>query len=212
MRRQGEASTPFERALGRDELDKLSPTVRDHFLMTEDVMRYEGVMTKVWSKPGLARYLSYPGLLIGSAFDILFKEVGEDIPFELENRRVTRSDGISMMTWDRVFHFPSRIRRFYAEMIYDEARASILDYLGNRRGLQVELHASVVEGGMQIVSGRQELCLPSITLPLPPSFAGKATVFEQEQVPGRVSIDVKINTPLLGDFFGYTGFFSRVRV
>lgn len=202
---------PFEAVLGREAIDRLSPAVKEHFSLATGSLQYKGVMTRVWRKTGFAGLLSYPVLYLASLSDILFVEVGEDIPFELENSIVHTPDRKDVMTWDRKFHFPSGTRRFYAVMAFDDSRQAILDYFGKNHFLEAELHAAAKDGSLSLVSGRQFVRWGRVRFPLPKILAGKATIREWEDQEGTMRIKVTVSNPMFGDVFGYEGRFSRVQ-
>ncbi|HWI32489.1 MAG TPA: DUF4166 domain-containing protein, partial [Microbacterium sp.] len=83
----------------------------------------------------------------------------------------------------------------------------LIDRLGRRRGLEVELDVSVHEGGLRMVSGRCRLRVAGIRMPLPRLF----TVTLDERIdtarPDRQRVDVRVRTPGIGEVFSYRGSF-----
>ena len=117
------------------------------------------------------------------------------------------------MVWSRTFRFPRRTRHFDAVMIYDRERHCIVDWLGRRGNLEVELHpwvstwvsTWVSSGALHIISGRQSLRLNNLTFPLPRWLLGAARVREWVGADSTLGIEVTIENPILGAFFGYEG-------
>ena len=67
-------------------------------------------------------------------------------------------------------------------MRYEPKRGVIVDWLGNTRILQVELHAQVEQDAVCITSGRQWLNLGLFRLPLSEWLAGRAGVREWQEI------------------------------
>ncbi len=199
---------PFTRALGQD-LDTLPPAIREHFGMTEGTRHYKGTMTRIWRRPGLRGLLAAPVLRLAAAADILFADTGEDVGFSLRHR-VVQDEGGPTMVWSREFRFPKVTRRFDAVMQYKEERECIVDWLGGKGGMEVELHARPIDRGIEIESGKQWLRIGRANLPLPGWIAGKATIREWIDDEKQQRIRVVVSNPILGDFFGYEGSFAQV--
>ena len=199
---------PFTQALGED-MDKLPAPIREHFAMGDGTCHYQGKMTRIWRRPGLRGLLAAPVLRLAAAADILFAETGKDVGFSLRHR-VVQEDGGPTMVWSRQFHFPKVTRCFDAVMRYDEERACIVDWLGGKGGMEVELHARLIERGIEIESGKQWLRIGRANLPIPSWIAGRATIREWMDEDEQQRICVVVNNPILGDFFGYEGSFALV--
>jgi hypothetical protein len=168
-------------------------------------------MKSVWRVEGLRRWLSAPFLWVGSWMHTLFPETGDGIPFQVTNRFFIGTDGIARMTFERMFHFPGVERRFEATMQYDEKADAILDALGDRRHLLVELVPTIEDGAIILRSRRQWLTpfgLP-IRIRLPRFLAGEATIEEWQESKTSLGIRVTISNRLFGAFFGYEGAFER---
>jgi Domain of unknown function (DUF4166) len=198
---------PFQGALG-PAIESAAPGIRERFLQPSGTRRYRGAMRRIWRREGWQGRAAGAFLWLGSRAETLFADTGADIPFELENSVTRLADGRAAMTWVRAFHFPRGTRRFSATMVYDPARGAIVDWLGRRGHLEVELHPRVEEGGIAIDSGRQRLRLGRWWLPLPGWLAGRARIREWQEPDGSFGIRVTVSNPLLGDFFGYEGTFT----
>lgn len=199
---------PFTLALGED-LDALPLPIREHFGMEEGTRHYQGTMTRIWRRPGLRGLLAAPVLRVAAAADILFAETGTDVGFSLRHR-VAQDEGHPTMVWSRQFRFPNVTRRFDAVMRYDKERECIVDWLGGKGGMEVELHARPIDHGIEIQSGKQWLRIGRANLPVPSWIAGKATIREWMDKDEQQRIEVVVSNPILGEFFGYEGTFSLV--
>ena len=206
--RRGEAGdevrSPFAEALGKD-LHLATPLVQAHLAPTLGVHRYQGTMKSVWRIKGFRRWLSAPFLWVGSWMHTLFPETGDGIPFQIVNRSFIGVDGIGHMTFERRFHFPGVERRFEATMHYDEKTDVILDALGHRRHLLVELVPTIEDGGAITLRSRRQWLTPfglPIRIRLPRFLAGEATIQEWQKSETSLGIRVTISNRLLGAFFG----------
>ncbi len=197
----------FELALGSD-VNTLAPNVKEHFLQSSGTRRYRGIMNRVWRREGWQGWLAAIFLQIGSLTQTLFADTGTDVPFELENRTAHLPDGRMTMTWTRTFHFSKATRKFDAIMMFDPKRSVIVDQLGKTRHLEAVLHPHVEKTAMVLMSGAQWIRLGFLRLRIPECFAGRATVRESQREDGKLGISVTIHNPILGDFFGYEGYFA----
>ncbi|MEX0777581.1 MAG: DUF4166 domain-containing protein [Phycisphaeraceae bacterium] len=202
-----ESVNPFAAMLG-EQWSAVSPLVRRHFLQNGGRLRYRGVMTRVWRREGWRGALAAPFLALGSLTQTLFAATGRNVPFVVENCVSRRGDGRMTMTWRRRFDFPRRPFIFDAEMHYDPARRLLIDRLGSTRHLEVELSATVRDGGVDIQSHRQWLRLGRLRLGVPRWIAGRARVREWQRSDGMLAIRVVVDNPILGEFFGYEGTFG----
>jgi hypothetical protein len=192
--------------------EALSPRLREHFLQPPGTRRYRGVMRRVWLRGGWQGLLCRPMLWLAGRSNKLFGQTGIDVPFEMEHTVAALPDGRATMTFERVLHFPHGTRRFSALWVFDPERGAIVDRLGRRGHLEVELHPQVEDGAMLVRSGRQWFCLGPLRLPRPAWLCGHAEVREWEAADGTLEVRVTIRNPLLGAFFGYEGSFARVDV
>lgn len=195
-------ANPFVHALGAA-LDALPAPLRDHFRLSAPGGRYHGRMERIWRRRGLVGLLVRPALALLARLDLLFPETGRDVPFELVNQ----VDHQGTMRWLRRFHLPGRVRQFDAVMLWDPVRGCIVDLLGRDGRLAVDLHVRVEDGALHLTSGRQWLRLGRWRIPLPAWLAGRARVREWAAGDGGLAIEVRVDNPLLGEVFGYTGRF-----
>jgi hypothetical protein len=200
---------PFEAALGAA-AEAAAPAVKAHFLQASGTRRYQGVMRRVWRRGGWQGRAAGPFLWLGNWTDLLFANTGTDVPFELEHTIVDLPDGRSTMTWARTFHFREGLRHFHGVMTYEPERSAIVDWLGKRGHVEVELHPRIEQGAITILSGRQWLKLGRFRAPIPALLAGGACIREWEEPDGSLGVCVTISNPILGEFFGYEGVFREV--
>jgi Domain of unknown function (DUF4166) len=106
-----------------------------------------------------------------------------------------------------------RFRAFDATMINSATRGSIVDYLGTRQHIAVDIRCSVGEGGaMCIESGAQRLYEGWISVPVPLVVSGVAKVREWwDEDEQRFKIEVRVENRLFGLLFGYRGSFTVVQ-
>jgi hypothetical protein len=139
---------------------------------------------------------------------VLFPEYGRDIPFDIVN--TPTPGGLSAR---RTFSFPGRTRVMVDAISVIGGR--LHDRLGRRGGLEVEFALGVVDGGLQMVSGRQWLHLGARRVRLRLRMPGLVRVRLSERAVtgsaiagGRQRVDVLMTTPVLGEVFRYAGEFS----
>ncbi|MBW5447622.1 DUF4166 domain-containing protein [Cohnella sp. CFH 77786] len=198
----------YERVLGED-FAKLHPQIRKRFgFGSADQMASigRGVMEQVW----YGKWFTLPFLALGTWRNILFPQRGQEVPFTIENYAYQDSFGRETVTWIRTYHFPDRVRRFDATMIYSENKRKIIDYLGTHQHLAVEIDMSVAEnGGMRLRSGEQFFYEGRVGFRFPMIFSGYADVCEwYDEETEKFRIDVQVNNKFFGPLFGYRGSFE----
>ncbi|MGI5284705.1 DUF4166 domain-containing protein [Nonomuraea polychroma] len=195
----------FQRALGDAAFARLHPQLQRRFgvgLDSGEACIGKGVMSRVWNAGLLVR----PFLSLGSRRNILVKDAGRNIPFQIENYPYVDSYGRETVTFVRTF--PGG--RFDATMIYNDTRAQVVDYLGDHQHIATPLALSVDDqGGLIMRSGRQRFLEGPLAFPIPPAATGTATVSEHfDDRTGRFTIAVTVSNPWLGRIFGYWGSFT----
>ncbi|ASS65585.1 MULTISPECIES: DUF4166 domain-containing protein [unclassified Paenibacillus] len=198
----------YELALGK-EFGKLHPRVRERFSLHSGSAAAavgSGCMDVVWHN----RLAKLP-LHIGTRRHILFPESGAAVPFTVENYSYKDRFGRETVTWIRTFRFPKRIRRFDATMVFSRSRGCIVDYLGNRQHLAVDLEIEpTAAGGIRLRSGAQRFYEGWAGFRFPDAFTGRADVEEWfDDEAGLFRIRVGVKSPLLGDVFRYEGRFEN---
>ncbi|WP_405078758.1 DUF4166 domain-containing protein [Paenibacillus chitinolyticus] len=196
----------YERALG-EEFGRLHPRIRERFGFSSGdgvASVGEGVMHRIWA----SKWTALP-LLIGASRHIMFPESGTEIPFTIENFAYRDGYGRETVTWNRHFTFRSRVRHFDATMIYSSRRRQIVDYLGNKQHLAVDLElAAAPNGGIRIRSGDQRFYEGWLQFPFPAGLTGTAEVCEWfDDAEDAYKISVNVSNPVFGPVFGYRGTF-----
>jgi hypothetical protein len=184
----------YERVLGAD-IDRLTPELRTYFSGTHGV----GVGSGVFEVAGSRLRLLRPVLAYLAWRRILFPEYGREVPFDITNTP-TADGGLDAV---RTFHFPGRDRPLEDTMQVVDGR--LHDFLGLRRGFEVRMALRITDGLLEMRSDRQWLHLLGIRARLP-RFA-TVTVSESWR-DGRQHVDVRLRSPLLGEWFRYAGSFS----
>ncbi|MFD2115606.1 DUF4166 domain-containing protein [Paenibacillus yanchengensis] len=197
----------YEKALG-DAFLNLHPRIRQRFgFNSQDQIASigYGMMDHIW----YSKWVTLP-LYVGTKRHIMFPQGGTNIPFMIENFAYVDQFGRETVTWNRQFKFPNKIRRFDATMIYSEERERIVDYLGNKQHLAVDLAISVEpNGGIRIRSRDQRFYEGWLQFPFPRLFTGIADVCEwYDDSEERYKISVAVNNPLIGSVFRYQGTFQ----
>lgn len=195
----------FERALGA-EFARLHPRLRERFgFGCDDRVGCvgTGVMDRIWRGGAF----TVPFLWLGTKRHILFPEQGERVPFTIENYAYRDGYGRDTLTFVRTFELrPGLRRRFDATMVYSPVRGGVVDYLGTRQHLAVDLSASVDQrGGLCLRSRAQRY--RRVGFPL--ALSGTATVREWwDEQAGCFRIDVRVANRVFGPLFGYRGRFT----
>lgn len=185
----------YQRVLG-SRFDKLDPGLRAYF--GELPGGTSGRGAGVYEVAGSRHRWLVPALAWLARREVLFPEYGHGIPFTVENR----ADG-AVLRARRTFVFPRRTRVMVDAMAVVEG--GLRDRLGRRGGLEVELLLDVVDGGLQMRSGRQWLHLGPLRLRIP----GLVRVTLSERLdPAGQRVDVRMTAPGLGEVFRYTGTFT----
>jgi hypothetical protein len=184
----------YQRVLG-SELKGLAAELQTYFAGHGGI----GIGQGVFEVAGSPRRFLRPVLAFLGWRRILFPEFACDVPFEITNTP-TPDGGLAAV---RTFHFAGRDRPLEDTMrVVDGA---LHDFLGKRRGFEVRMQLTVADGLLQMRSNRQWLHLGRARIPLPP-FA-TVTVSESWS-DGRQHVDVRLRSPVLGEWFRYAGSFS----
>ncbi|GFN31741.1 DUF4166 domain-containing protein [Paenibacillus xylaniclasticus] len=197
----------YEQALG-ESYHRLHPRIRERFgFSSRDKIASigTGIMNRVWHN----RIVSL-ALRLGMTRHIMFPNSGRDIPFTIENYAFVDRYGRETVSWIRKFKFKRAIRHFDATMIYSSERQGIVDYLGNKQHLAVDLHISAApNGGIRIVSGEQRFYEGPFGFRIPRLLTGTAEVIEWfDDAINRYRISVRVLNPIIGTVFRYEGTFE----
>jgi hypothetical protein len=198
----------YRRALGA-EFERLHPMIqrRFGFSSAEGIASIgTGVMEELWR----GRAYTVPFLRVGTWRNIMFPERARDVAFAVENYAYVDGFGRETVTWIRTFQLRKRPRRFDASMIYSEQRGGIVDYLGNRQHLAVDIELSADDqGGLRLRSGAQRFYEGPVAFRFPMALSGVADVrewFDDDEA--RYRIEVSVANPRWGRLFGYRGWFT----
>jgi len=197
----------YQRALGADFV-RLHPQIQRRFgFSSADGIASigRGVMDQIWK----GRLFTEPFLHVGSWRRIMFPETGRNIPFTIENYAFVDRFGRETVSWIRTFE-SRRQRRFDAYMVYSDARARIVDYLGSHEHLAVDIDLWVDDaGGLRLRSGAQRFYERVIGFSFPMLFSGIAEVREwYDDAARRFRIEVDVHNRVWGPLFGYRGSFD----
>lgn len=197
----------YEQALG-GQFGKLHPRIQERFGFSSKDRKASighGVMSLVW----YSKLAALP-LLIGTLRHIMFPQGGTGIPFTIENYAYVDEYGRETVTWIRKFRFPKSIRHFDATMIYSGRRQAIVDYLGNKQHLAVDIELSAAHnGGVSLRSGEQRFYEGKWQFVFPSWLTGTANVCEwYDDEEGCFKISVDVRNKLIGRVFRYEGSFQ----
>jgi len=182
----------------------------DFASLDADLQRYFGPIPAgcigtgcgVYDVAGSRLRLLRPILAMTASRRVLFPEFGRNVPFTVTN--TPGSDGSLSAT--RTFEFPGGTR--IMEDTLTALNGQLVDRLGKRRGLEVGIRLSVVDGGLRMTSTRLAIRVGGARLPLP----ALATMHLDERTdrtdPARQRVDVRITAPMIGELFRYTGTFT----
>jgi hypothetical protein len=198
----------FERAMGPD-FARLHPMLRRRFGVGLDAGYAcigRGTMRRIRRGP----WWTVPFLQIGRMRNILVPDVGENVPFTVENFPYRDHLGRETVTFVRQYDIRGRMRRFDATMIYSPARRIVVDYLGTHQHLAVDLDLSVGEGGsLHLTSGAQRFYEGPVGFRFPMLFSGRADLLESyDDAAGVFRIRLEVRNHVFGFLFGYEGEFT----
>ena len=123
--------------------------------------------------------------------------------FDLRNEIVRDGRGGSVMRWERTHYATSGPVHGVGLLHWDASRGALIDVIGTRRWLEVELLPRVEERAVEMTSRRQWLRLGGLRLPLPSLLVGGARTREWEEPDGRLGLGLTLHHPVFGDYAGY---------
>ena len=197
----------FQEALGAD-FDRLHPMMQRRFgvgLAAAEACIGRGVMQSIRRGP----WWTVPFLQIGRLRNILVPDVGDDVPFTIENYPYRDALGRETVTFVRTYSVRSgRTARFDATMVLVDGR--VLDYLGSHQHLAVDLDLAVDErAGLVLTSDAQRFHEGPLSFRFPMLFSGRATLHEWwSDEDESFHVDLEVRNRLFGFLFGYRGSFT----
>jgi hypothetical protein len=202
-----QAASIFERALG-DEFGRLHPMLQRRFgvgLESGYACVGRGTMRAIRRGP----WWTVPFLQIGRMRNILVPEVGENVPFTVENYPYRDELGRETVTFVREYA-TRRPSRFDATMIYSAKRGRIVDYLGTHQHLAVDLDLTVEpDGSLHLRSDAQRFYEGPVGFNFPMLFSGRADLRESfDDDAGVYRIRLEVRNRVFGFLFGYDGEFT----
>lgn len=183
----------FERALGPAVADLPEP-LRTHVSAVG-----AGIGEGVFASAGCTKRMLRPLLRLLARRGVLFPDHGTDVPFRIVNTP-TADGGLHTV---RTFRFPAGDR-----VLEDTLRVvdgHLHDFLGRRNGLEVHMLLTVDEAGLRMRSGPQWVRAGRLRVRVP--RLARVTVLDTV-ADGRRHIDVRLRTPMLGEWFRYAGEFA----
>lgn len=200
-------SSIFERALG-EEFRALHPMMQRRFGGGLEA-GYAAVGTGVMSRIRRGAWWTVPFLWFSSIRNILVPDVGDEVPFRIENYPYLDPHGRETVTFVREYRARARPSRFDATMVYSEALGGVVDYLGTHQHLAVDLQLRVVDGGLLLTSDAQRFYEGPLAFRFPMLFSGRATLREHwDDAAGRYRVHLEVHNHVLGFLFGYEGSFT----
>ena len=197
----------FASALG-DDFARLSPMMQKRFGVGLD-SGYACVGTGVMSRIRRGPWWVVPFLYIGKMRNILIPDVGQDVPFTIENYPYRDPFGRETVTFVREYSVRQKPSRFDATMILSDGR--VLDYLGTHQHLAVDLDLVVQDdGSLRLTSNAQRFYEGRfVAFRFPMLFSGRAQLHELfDEVAGVYRISMQVHNRVLGFLFGYEGEFT----
>ncbi len=130
---------------------------------------------------------------------ILFPEFAHNVPFDIVNTPTPKGalDAV------RTFHLPGRDRPLEDSMRVIDGR--LHDFMGNRRGFEVRMALSITGGFLTMRSDRQWIRVLGVRVRIPQLATVTVSESWQEE---RQHVDVRLRTPVLGEWFRYSGSFT----
>ncbi|MGV8886001.1 MAG: DUF4166 domain-containing protein [Microbacteriaceae bacterium] len=197
----------FETALG-DDFARLSPMMQKRFGVGLD-SGYACVGTGVMSRIRRGPWWVVPFLYLGKLRNILIPDVGENVPFTIENYPYKDPFGRETVTFVREYRVRRKPSRFDATMILSNGH--VLDYLGTHQHLAVELDLSVGEdGSLHLASNAQRFYEGrAVGFRFPMLLSGRAVLHESfDDDAGVYRISMEVHNTVFGFLFGYEGEFT----
>ena len=197
----------FEGALGED-FARLSPMMQKRFGVGLD-SGYACVGAGGMSHIRRGPWWVLPFLYLGKLRNILIPDVGESVPFTIENYPYRDPFGRETVTFVREYRVRHKPSRFDATMVLSDGR--VLDYLGTHQHLAVDLDLAVDEdGSLRLTSDAQRFYEGRfVGFRFPMLLSGRAQLHERFDEEASVyKIRMEVRNKVFGFLFGYEGEFT----
>lgn len=197
----------FAEAMGAD-FARLHPQLQKRFGVGLDAGYAcvgRGTMRHIRRGP----WWTVPFLQIGRLRNILVADIGDDVPFTIENYPYRDPFGRETVTFVRGYETrPRRPARFDATMILDRGR--VIDYLGTHQHLAVDLQLDALDdGSLRLRSGAQRFYEGPFGFRFPMFASGFAELNESyDDEAGCFRIRLEVRNRVFGFLFGYEGTFA----
>jgi Domain of unknown function (DUF4166) len=185
---------PFVAALG-NALLQAAPVVQRHLALPERKALHQGVVRRMWRRGPLG--------WLGGHFLHLEGHGTADARFELRNEIVPDGCGGLAMRWQRTHYVKSEPVLGVGLLEWDASRGVLIDFIGQRKWLEVELAPSVEGRAVTMITGRQWVRIAGLRVRLPRFLVGGARTREWEEPDGRLGLSLTLHHPLYGDYAGY---------
>ena len=161
-------------------------------------------MARIWRHPA-----ALPVLWGLSRDDVLVPQAGSGVPFTITTTPFVDANGYEALFLYREFAF-DRPRRFVDTLRWDPERGCVVDLLGWRGHLAVDLTLAASDGNLAIHLGTQWLRVRDRYASLPRFLGASGTLLDSyDDDAEEFRVDASVDNTLLGRVFGYTGEFQH---
>jgi hypothetical protein len=185
---------PFVAALGQA-LQLAAPLVCRHLSLPDGKAAHLGVIRRMWRRGPMGA--------VGGRLLHLDSGAAPGARFELRNEIVSDGHGGAAMLWQRTHFVNARPILGVGLLRWDSARSVLIDAIGKRQWLEVELTPTLDGRAVTMRTGRQWLRILALRLRLPRLLVGGARTREWEEPDGRLGLSLTLHHPLFGEYAGY---------
>ncbi|WP_431277037.1 DUF4166 domain-containing protein [Leifsonia poae] len=190
--------SPYEAVLG-ERFGELHPRLRGYF--EEIPAGSHGYGEGVFDTVGTPRRWLWPVLAIVASAHVAFPAWEMGVPFTVVNHPEGRG-----VRAERVFELSSG-RRTMIDLISAEG-GMVVDRLGAPVRLEAQLRASVIDGGLRLVSTATALRLGRLRIPIPRFVAPRVALSERyDAVSDAQRVSITVDLPVIGRLYEYAGSF-----
>ncbi|MCI0395509.1 MAG: DUF4166 domain-containing protein [Chloroflexi bacterium] len=205
-----EWESPFSPVLAA-QAAQLPPVLRTQYLLPAGAsyeVRLTGQMDRIWHS---ARWLR-PYFSCLAWFDIIFPEAGQDVPTSVAIRSGRDRQRRPVHHWQRVYHFPGRVRYSNATLVYDPVWGQPVERFRPAGMICVAWDVCFhPPESVVITTTDYAIRIGRLRLSLPDWLRGEVQAIERAGQDNQVHIEFTLSYPRLGTVFGYRGSF-RCRV